>query len=182
VLLSTTSTPIWVHTRALGALLASSSMVTSAAALALASAINPFMDPHARNAMRQIEKAAHICEAGAMGAYLYQAGRVADPLTRGRRAPMFWVGAVGCGLVLPWLINRAQGKKPGRASTIVSALLTLAGGLALMWSIVHAGHDSALDGEANRRVTRATATNPGWGNQEAVVEMPPVESRRLAAD
>ena len=31
VLLSTTSTPIWVHTRALGALLASSSMVTSAA-------------------------------------------------------------------------------------------------------------------------------------------------------
>src|SRR5262249_57882538 len=52
VLLATTSTPIWTHTRMLGALLASSSMVTSAAALALASAIHPFMDHRARNAMR----------------------------------------------------------------------------------------------------------------------------------
>jgi hypothetical protein len=81
------------------------------------------------------------------------------------------------------LINRAQGKKPGRGSTIVSALLTLAGGLALKWSIVHAGHDSALDGEANRRVTRATERDQGWGTQVRAVEMPPPGSQqRLAAD
>src|SRR5690242_16858281 len=58
VLLSTTSTPLWTHTRMLGALLAASSMVTASSALALASAIHPFMDPAARLAMRRIEKAA----------------------------------------------------------------------------------------------------------------------------
>jgi formate-dependent nitrite reductase membrane component NrfD len=142
VLLATTSTPIWTHTRMLGALLASSSMVTSAAALALASAIHPFMNPHARDAMRKIEQAAHICETGAMAAYLYQAGRAADPLTRGRHAKNFWIAAVGCGLVLPWMLHRAQGRRAHRGMTIASALLTLAGGLALKWSIVHAGQDS----------------------------------------
>lgn len=162
VLLSTTSVPLWMHTRMLGALLASSSMVTSAAALALVSAIHPFMDQRAREAMRQIEKSAHICEAVTMAAFLIRGRRVATPLTRGRQSRLFWYGAVGCGLVLPWLINRAQGKKAGRGSTIASALLTLAGGLALKWSIVHAGHESALDGDANRCVTRATEANPGW--------------------
>ncbi|HLK69101.1 MAG TPA: NrfD/PsrC family molybdoenzyme membrane anchor subunit [Bryobacteraceae bacterium] len=162
VLLATTSTPIWTRTRALGALLASSSMVTSAAALALASAIHPFMDDFAREAMRKIETAAHICETGALAAYLLETGRAADPIVRGSQARNFWYGAVGCGLVLPWLIHRAKGKKPRRAATIVSALLTLAGGLALKWSIVHAGHESALDGDANRRATAASPRNPGW--------------------
>src|SRR3954468_16241920 len=161
VLLSTTSTPLWAQTRWLGALLASSSMVTSAAALALASAIHPFMDQRARDAMRSIEKAAHICEAGALAGYLYQAGAVGRPLTHGTQARKFWIGAVGCGLVLPWVIHRAQGKKARRGPTIVSALLTLAGGLALKWSIVHAGHQSALDPADNRRVTKSTPQNPG---------------------
>src|SRR5262249_3695629 len=145
-----------------GALLASSSMVTSAAALALASAIHPFMDPRARRALREIEKAAHICEAGAMTAFLVRAQHVSKPLMTGRHGRMFWFGAVGCGLVLPWMINRAQGKKASRGSTIVSALLTLAGGLALKWSLVYAGRESALDPVATRRVTQATPSNPGW--------------------
>ena len=154
VLLATTSTPVWMHTRALGALLASSSMVTSAAALAMASAIHPFMDESAREAMRSIEKAAHICETGALATYLVQGRQVIAPLTRGKQSRLFWAGAVGCGLVLPWLIDRVQGKRKSRPLTIVSALLTLGGGLALKWSIVHAGQESAMDPEANRRVTR----------------------------
>jgi formate-dependent nitrite reductase membrane component NrfD len=162
VLLATTSTPMWAHTRALGALLASSSMATSAAALALASAIHPFMDERARDAIHNIERAAHLCGAGAMAIYLYQAGPVAAPLTHGRQAKTFWIGAMGCGLVLPWLLRRAQPRKANRKLIVVSALLTLAGGLALKWSIVHAGHDSALDPEANRRVTQATPENRGW--------------------
>ena len=162
VLLSTTSVPMWSHTRVLGAMLASSSMVTSAAALALASAIDPFMDECARDAMRNIEQVAHICEAGAIATYLYQARDVAAPLTRGRQAKRFWIGAVGCGLVLPWVLHRAQGRKLNRKMTVVSALLTLAGGLALKWSIVHAGHESAMDAGATRRVTTATPENPGW--------------------
>ncbi len=162
VLLSITSVPLWMRTRMLGALLASSSMVTSAAALALASAIHPFMDRGTRDAMRQIEKAAHICEAGAMTGFLIRARRVSGPLIVGRQARLFWYGAVGCGLVAPWLINRAQGKRAGRASTVVSALLTLVGGLALKWSIVHAGPESALDADANHCVTTRTAANPGW--------------------
>jgi formate-dependent nitrite reductase membrane component NrfD len=162
VLLSTTSVPLWMRTRLLGALLASSSMVTSAAALALASAIHPFMDPRARRAMRQIEKVAHICEAGAIAGFLIQSRDVAKPLTHGKQSRLFWLGAVGCGLVLPWMINRAQGKKAGRASTIASAVLTLAGGLALKWSIVYAGRESAVDADATRRVTKASPENPGW--------------------
>jgi formate-dependent nitrite reductase membrane component NrfD len=162
VLLSTTSVPLWSHTRMLGALLASSSMVTSAAALALASAVHPFMDESARRALRRIEQAAHICEAAALGVYLVEAGPLARPLTQGRRSRTFWAGAVGCGLVLPWLLHRAQGRKPNRVLTTISALLTLAGGLALKWSIVHAGRDSALDADANRLASRATPQDPGW--------------------
>lgn len=164
VLLSSTSTPVWARTRLLGALLASSSMLTAAAALALANSLGRSPDGSASHAVRRIEQTAHLCEAGLVAGFLMQSGNVAEPLTRGKQARLFWFGAVGCGLVLPWLMRVVQGKRPGRGSNIFSALCTLTGGLALKWSIVQAGHDSALDPDAAREMARATREHPGWGH------------------
>ena len=63
-----------------------------------------------------------------------------DAMPLGASSDCSGIGAAGCGLVLPWLINRAQGRRAGRASTIVSA----------------------LDGDAARCVTQTTDANAGW--------------------
>lgn len=153
VLLSSTSTPVWIRSRLLGALLASSSMVTAAAALALATSLHPFMSLRTRHAVRRIIQASHVCETGALAGYLLQSGRVAEPLTRGKQSRLFWWSAVGCGIVLPSLIHRLQGRRADRPSSAIAALLALAGGLALKWAIVYAGHDSAADPDAARLVS-----------------------------
>jgi formate-dependent nitrite reductase membrane component NrfD len=162
VLLSATSTPVWARSRMMGALLGSCSMSTAASALALATTLDRQADPCTCGAIDRIQSAAHVCEAGLATAYLCQSGRAADPLTRGSYARMFWLGAIGCGLALPAIAGVVRRKKESRGSTIASALMTLAGGLALKWAVVYAGRESALDPSYNRRVTQPAPDNPGW--------------------
>jgi hypothetical protein len=59
-------------------------------------------------------------------------------------------------------------RKPTRLSAFVSGALSIAGALALKWSIVHAGHDSALDGAMNRYATRGDSHSAGWRPQTSV--------------
>jgi formate-dependent nitrite reductase membrane component NrfD len=171
VLLSTTSTPVWSRTRFLGALLASSSMSTGAAALSLLLEARGGGGKSARGVaergeslkrLEQVESAATLCEAGALAAYVVTAGESAEPLTRGRYAKLFWLGAVGAGLVLPALIKAASPRRKRRAARVASAALKLAGGLALKWALVHAGRASAEDARHARRATRPTKEAPGW--------------------
>jgi formate-dependent nitrite reductase membrane component NrfD len=161
VLLATTSIPVWARTRFLGALLGASSMATAAGALAIAAALDPKSDERTREAIHRIENVTNIAEAVALSAYVYSAGPAARPLTRGRYATMFRMGAFVLGIGLPALVAVTR-RKPGRAATIGSGLLSLAGALALKWSVVHAGHDSAQDAEMNRYGARADSENPGW--------------------
>jgi formate-dependent nitrite reductase membrane component NrfD len=155
VLLATTSTPVWMRSRVLGALLASSSMATAASALALSEGSS------GAPATIRIEKAAHACEAVTLAAYLWTTGDAAEPLVRGRQAKLFWLGAIGVGFVLPAAI-RAASKR--RAGSLAASLLSLAGGLALKWALVHAGRSSALDAAANHRSMRRTEESPGWSD------------------
>jgi formate-dependent nitrite reductase membrane component NrfD len=161
VLLSTTSIPIWARTRWLGALLGSSSMATAASALAIATALDSKSHEGTREVIHRIEGFAHTAEALALAGYVATAGPAARPLTRGRYSGMFRFGAFAVGIVVPAIITVTR-RKRGRASTIASGLLTLTGALALKWSVVHAGRDSAEDGAINREATRADAGNAGW--------------------
>jgi formate-dependent nitrite reductase membrane component NrfD len=154
VLLSTTSIPIWARSRLLGPLLGCSSMASAASALAIAAALDPKSDEQTRGVIHTIEKAAHIGEALALAGYVATAGPAAAPLTRGTYSRMFKLGAFVVGIAVPALITATR-QKPSRTTTFVSGLLSIAGALALKWSVVHAGHDSADDPAINRLVTRA---------------------------
>jgi formate-dependent nitrite reductase membrane component NrfD len=161
VLLSTTSIPAWARTHWLGPLLASSSMATAASTLAIAAALDPAADETTREALHNVERFAHLAEAAAVSAYVCSAGVNAKPLTRGRYARMFRVGAFVAGIALPALITASR-KKPTRTLTLVSGALTLVGALALKWSVVYAGHDSAEDAVISRHAASADADHPGW--------------------
>jgi formate-dependent nitrite reductase membrane component NrfD len=163
VLLSMTSTPVWTGTRLMGALLSAASMSMASSSLALACAMDPRMDLRSRVAIYSMENTAKVFEAAVLSAYLIRSGRASDPLTRGRQARIFWLGAIGCGLIAPAILAavRTTVKKKKRAS-IWSSILSLAGGLALKWALVHAGRESALDPAAALRATRPTVDNPGW--------------------
>jgi formate-dependent nitrite reductase membrane component NrfD len=163
VLLSTTSTPVWSRTRFLGALVASSSMSTGAAALSLLLSARGVVEGEATlRRLEKIEAATTVCEAGALAAYVATAGKAAEPLTRGRYAKLFWLGAVGAGLVLPAIVKTASPRKRRRAAGVVASALKLAGGLALKWALVHAGRPSAEDAEYARHATRPAEDAPGW--------------------
>lgn len=157
VLLSTTSTPAWMHTRVLGALLAASSMANAAAALLLATALSGRTQTPTHKALQRIDQAAHLTEAAALSAYLYTARDFTKPLTSGRQSTLFWFGAVGLGLVASTLIPKRT-----RTGSILSALCSLAGGLGLKWAIVHAGPDSARDSSANHASASPSPESPGW--------------------
>jgi formate-dependent nitrite reductase membrane component NrfD len=158
VLLSTTSTPVWARTRFLGALLASSSMATGAAALSLALALRgKGSSDRELEALERIESLARLFEGTALAAYLLTTKESAQPLVSGRYSKHLWLGAVGAGLVLPTVLGalyaprRRQGK---RRATILSSAMTLIGGLTLKWAIAHAGRASAEDSRAARDATR----------------------------
>jgi formate-dependent nitrite reductase membrane component NrfD len=171
VLLSTTSTPVWSRTRFLGALVASSSMSTGAAALSFLLAARGGVENKATiRRLESVEAATAVCEACALAAYVATAGKAAEPLTRGRYAKLFWLGAVGAGLVLPAIVKAASPRKSRRAAGVVASALKLAGGLALKWALVHAGRPSAEDAEYARHATRPTEDAPGWNGNHGGVD------------
>ena len=99
-----------------------------------------------------LESAASAGEIAMLAGYLTQTGSTARPLTSGRFAAPFWLGAVGAGAVLPLLLHRLAGSRRGRALQSVAAvasLCTIAGSLALRWSIFEAGKDSSEDQSAS---------------------------------
>jgi formate-dependent nitrite reductase membrane component NrfD len=168
VLLSTTSNPLWARTRYLGALLATSSMASATSALAVAAALDPESSDSTREALHRMEGVAKAAESVAMAAYVATTGEAARPLMKGRYSTMFRIGAFAVGVALPAFITFSR-KKPGRAATVISGALSIAGAAALKWAIVHAGRDAVEDAALNREATRADKAHPGW--------MPEVEGR-----
>lgn len=152
VLLSTTSTPVWSRTRVLGALFASSSMATGAAALSLALALqNKRNYDRASGQLERIENIARLFEGTTLIAYLATSQESAKPLVSGRYAKHLWLGAAATGLVLPTLIKAftpRRRRREIRGETILSSALTLFGGLMLKWAVTHAGRESADNSQA----------------------------------
>lgn len=178
VLLSTTSTPVWSRTRFLGALFAASSLSNAAAALSLADSASDEKNSASANRLKKIENLFTAVESVALAAYIADSKSAAKPLTNGRYAKLFWLGAVGAGLIapsvhrltvseMPQSLTKTSGDLPkkvkkSRTGKIIRGTLSLAGGLALKWAVTHAGRASAEDPQAARDATRANENNPGW--------------------
>ena len=152
VLLSATATPVWSKNPWLGPLFSASALHSGASAigLALEASRNP-----APSALSKAHSAGRVAEAMMLAGYVRTAGRFAEPMTRGKRAPLLWGGAVGAGLALPELIERLPARgKGGRWLRITASMLGLLGGLALRWAVVSAGRPSASDPGAARAASR----------------------------
>jgi formate-dependent nitrite reductase membrane component NrfD len=155
VLLATTSNPLWSKSRWLGALFSSSAVGTGAAALTAHVAFRGD-DEGAIERLGKIKSLAAMSEAAALAGFLVSTGRAAEPITKGRYRRLFWLGAVGAGLVAPALVAPAlvapaligagsdaggppKNRKRNLVRTILGSALSLAGGLALKWALTHAG-------------------------------------------
>jgi formate-dependent nitrite reductase membrane component NrfD len=158
VLLSTTSIPVWAHTHFLGSLLACSSISTATSALTLCNYNSHEEGVH--ETLTRIEDVAAAAEAVALGAYLGSARKATRPLLRGKQSKLFIWGAVAVGLVVPAILRRSQSKV---LRSGVAPLLTIAGGLALKWSITYAGQESAMDPELANQNSPTKTGEPFWG-------------------
>jgi len=151
VLLAATNIPLWAKSKLLGGLFMASALASGSAAVTLQAARRGAPDATLHR-LAALESAASAGEIAVLAGYLTQSGRTARPLTRGRFAAPFWLGAVGAGAVLPLLLHRLAGGRRGRALQSLSAvasLCTIAGSLALRWSIFEAGKDSSEDQSAS---------------------------------
>lgn len=169
VLLSTTSTPIWSYGKGLGVLFACSSITTGAAALTITLTGGECADSTLAK-LEKVETIGSVTEALALTAYLVTAGKTAEPLTTGRYAKLFWAGAIGAGLIAPALLKAfapPTKAKKGIVRSIVGSALSLVGGLALKWSMTHAGRVSGDDAEAARLASKAGKNNTGWSKAQS---------------
>jgi formate-dependent nitrite reductase membrane component NrfD len=157
VLLSATATPVWSKNPWLGAMFTASAVNTGSAAISLALDVLPTNDAapdeEAHKALQRIDTAAHAVEAITLMGFHASAGSLAEPLTAGKASLTFLGGAAAmtAAEVLKLLPLRGRNK---RLADATSAILGLAGGLALRWSMVQAGPLSAKDPEAARQVSR----------------------------
>jgi formate-dependent nitrite reductase membrane component NrfD len=145
VLLSATSVPLWARSRLLAPAFLASAFSSGVAAISLFGSMTSSPADLAR--LRQVERAGALAEAAALAGYLRQTDRAAkpllDPTQYGRP---FLLGAVGLGILVPFLASLSPGLHRSRATTIVS-LCTLVGGLCLRYALVEGGRASSLDPE-----------------------------------
>lgn len=158
VLLSTTSNPVWSHTHFLGSLFAASSMSNAASALTLCTYGS--RDEATHEVLTRFEDVAAGAEALALGAYMAGSRKAKRPLLTGKQSKLFLFGAVVAGLIAPAILRRSRSKllRSGAAP-----LLTLAGGLALKWSVTYAGQESALDTDLAVHNSPSKTGEPFWG-------------------
>jgi formate-dependent nitrite reductase membrane component NrfD len=149
VLLAATNVPLWAKSKLLPAVFTASGMSAGAAAVTLAAGTGK----HGTSAkLHLIESVATATELGLVAGYLAQSGRAARPLLDPPLAVPFWGGAVGLGAVMPLLLRLLPG---GKSLGRLAALSTIAGSLALRWTIFEAGKKSAEDQQASMEMARA---------------------------
>jgi formate-dependent nitrite reductase membrane component NrfD len=156
VLLGATNIPLWAKSKLLGGLFMASALASGSAAVTFQAACRGLPDATLHR-LASLESAASLGEMAMLTGYLVQSGKTARPLTSGRFAAPFWLGAVGAGTLLPLLLHGLARRRHGRTlqfwSTIAAAC-TIAGSLALRWTIFEAGKVSAEDQAASFELSR----------------------------
>ncbi len=138
-------------------LIMASAMSSGSAAVTLSAARRGAPDATLHR-LATLESAASLGEMAMLTGYLVQSGKTARSLTTGRVAAPFWLGAVGAGTLLPLLLHRLAGRRRGstmRSLSTAAAVCTIAGSLALRWSIFEAGKDSSEDQSASFELSGA---------------------------
>ncbi|HEV2013611.1 MAG TPA: NrfD/PsrC family molybdoenzyme membrane anchor subunit [Candidatus Dormibacteraeota bacterium] len=156
VLLAATNVPLWAKSKLLGGLFMASALSSGSAAVTLRAAGRGVPDATLHR-LANVESAASLGELAMLTGYLVQSGKTTRPLTTGRFAAPFWLGAVGAGTLLPLLLHRFAGGRHGRSLrslSTVAAVSTMAGSLALRWSIFEAGKASSQDQSASFELSR----------------------------
>ena len=157
VLLAATNVPLWAKSKLLGGLFMASALASGSAAVTLQAARRGVPDA-ALHRLGMVESVASAGELAMLAGYLTESGKTARPLTSGRFALPFWFGAVGAGALLPLMLHRLAGRRHGqglRSLSTVAAVCTIAGSLALRWSIFEAGKDSSEDQAASFEHSKA---------------------------
>ena len=147
VLLGATNVPLWAKSKLLGGVFMASALSSGSAAVTLQAARRGVPDATLHR-LATVESAASLGEMAVLAGYLAQSGTTAKPLTTGRFAPPFWLGAIGAGAVLPLLLHRFARRRHGpilRSLSTAAAVCTIIGSLALRWSIFEAGRASSED-------------------------------------
>jgi formate-dependent nitrite reductase membrane component NrfD len=161
VLIGTTSIPVWSESPLLGGLFMAGAMGTGAAAVSLAASTTGASEAE-RDALATIGTGSSLVELVLLALYLITSGSAARPLVEGGSFGVTVGGAAatGSGIVLDAIARRT----PFGAGllTFLAAMCTLAGGAALRFGVVHAGHPSANDREETLRSTTPSAQAPGW--------------------
>src|SRR4029077_4541702 len=155
--LGATNVPLWAKSKLLGGVFMASALSSGSAAVTLQAARRGAPEATLHRLAR-LESAASLGEMAIVAGYLAQSGGTARPLTTGRFAWPFWLGAGGAGSVLALLLHRITRRHHGRTLRSLStaaALCTIAGSLALRWSIFEAGKDSSEDQAASFDLSKA---------------------------
>jgi formate-dependent nitrite reductase membrane component NrfD len=147
VLLGATNVPLWAKSKLLGGVFMASALSSGAAAVTFQAARRGAPDA-ALHKLATIESAASLGEMAIVAGYLAQSGKAARPLTTGRFAAPFWLGAVGAGTLLPLVLHALARLGRGRTQqslSMTAAVCAMAGSLVLRWSIFEAGKTSSED-------------------------------------
>lgn len=156
VLLGATNIPLWAKSKLLGGVFTASAAASGSAA-AMGAALQGQVPMETLRKLATVQSAASLAELGLLAAFVRQSGKTAEPLTRQETSLAFWAGAIGLGSIVPLLLHRAARQRTGRVArglSLAAALSTLAGSLALRWSVVEAGKRSAADQAASFDLSR----------------------------
>jgi protein NrfD len=135
VLLSNSAQPLWSDTRLMGALFLASGASTGMAAISLLLYLSGESAGEGFKKVKRADRFAMVFELLVLALFLAFLGSAAAPLTTGHLAPLFWVGLVIAGLVVPLVLDLAGA---GMVPAVVPALLVLIGGFIMRYVILMA--------------------------------------------
>lgn len=148
VLLGATAVPIWAKSaNLLGPLFLSSALSSASSATSLALVASD-ADHEALRRIEEIERLAIFSEVSLMAAATIRLGETGRPLREGHLGKVMKYGVIGAGIVAPITLQLLNRKRNSRRMTVAGSVLGLAGGLALRYAVVMAGHASADDPQA----------------------------------
>lgn len=147
VLLGATARPLWIESRALGALFLAVGASTGAAAMALILLALGRRAADQVAGIRAMIVVALVIQLVALIAFVgsvQTSGSAAAMgalrlLTDGRFAPLFWIGAIVVGSLLPLALGLVDLKRRSLGLTAVTSLLVLVGGFLVKYVIMAAG-------------------------------------------
>jgi formate-dependent nitrite reductase membrane component NrfD len=134
VLLSSSALPFWSQARLMGALFLASGASTGMAAISLIMFLEGASPGEGWARVKRADRYSMLIELVILALFLALLGSAAKPVLAGHLAPLFWVGLVGVGLIVPLVLDFVGSRT--KALAAVSAVLVLTGGFVLRYVVL----------------------------------------------